>query len=112
MIFKEDEADKSNFQKIVKLQEQFSHASANNLEKLLKQVSISLTNITYIIIKIVSLCKMWQQYKKPIPRPAEVLPIANDFNDTVTMDFHQLGSNLWSQQLYAANLSNAINLQM
>ena len=55
---------------------------------------------------------MWQQYKKPIPRPAEVLPIANDFNDTVTMDFHQLGSNLWSQQLYAANLSNAINLQM
>ena len=95
LIFEEDETDKSKFPKIVKLHKQFGHASAKNLESLLKRAGITLNNITETINKVVSQCSTCKQYKKPMPRPAVELPRAYDFNDTVAMDLHQLGPNLW-----------------
>ena len=45
--------------------------------------------------KVASHCKMCQQYKKAVPRPTVGLSKANYFNDTVAIDLHQLGPNLW-----------------
>ena len=77
--------------KIIKLHKQFGHAFSTNLEKLLKWAGISLSNITDIISKVVSHCKMCQQYKKPVHRPTFPVPKANYFSDLVVMDLHQLG---------------------
>ena len=95
LIFEDDESDKSKIQKIIKLHKQFGHASSRNLENLLKQAGIPLSNINDIINKVVSHCKMCQQYKKTVPRPMIGFPKANYFNDMVAMDLHQLGPNLW-----------------
>ena len=51
LIFEEDESDKSKIQKIIKLHKQFGHASSRNLENLLKQAGIPLSNISDIINK-------------------------------------------------------------
>ena len=42
--------------------------------------------------RVIAYCKTIQ---KPIPRPAIELSKVMDFNDTVTMDLHQLGEKLW-----------------
>ena len=95
LIFEEDKSNKSKIQKIIKLHKQFGQASSGNLEKILKRAGIPLSNIGGIISKVVSLCKMCQQYKKPVPRPTIGLPKANDFNKMVVMDLHKLAPNLW-----------------
>ena len=53
---------------------------------------------------------MCQQYKKPVPRPAVGLPKVNHFNDTVTMNLHQLGPHLWFLHLIDefSRFSNAV----
>ena len=45
------------YRKLFKLRKQFCHAFSRNLENLLKQAGISLSNIIDIINKVVSHCK-------------------------------------------------------
>ena len=66
-----------------------------NFANLLKRAGILLSNINGIINKVASHCKMCQQYKRTVPRPTVGLSKANYFNDTVAIDLHQLGPNLW-----------------
>ena len=95
---------------MIKLHKQFGHASSRNLENLLKRAGIPITKLANIIDKVVSHCKTCQQYKKPIPRPAVGLLKANDFNDTLAMDLHQLEQNLWYLHLIDkfSRFSNAV----
>ena len=95
LVIEEDEVDKSEIQKIIKLHKQIGHASSRNLENLLKRSVIPSSNFSDIIHKVVSHHQMCQQYKKPVPRSMVGFPKANYFNETVTMDLHQLGPNLW-----------------
>ena len=110
LIFEDDETEKSKIQKVIKLHKQFGHASSRNLENLLKRAGIPMSNLTDIIDKVVSHCKTCQRYKKPIPRPAVGLPKANDFNDTIAMDLHQLEQNIWYLHLIDefSRFSNAV----
>ena len=109
-IFDEDEIDKSKIQKIIKLHKQFGHTSSRNLKNLLKRAGIPLSNISDFINKVVLHCKTYQQYKKQAPRPTVGLPKANYFNDTLAMDLHQLGPNLWYLHLIDkfSRFSNAV----
>ena len=40
-------------------------------------------------------CNTCLLFKKPPPCPAVGLPLASDFNETVAMDLHELGQNVW-----------------
>ena len=87
----------------------------NNLVILLQEIKkkwagIPLSNINDIISKVVSLWKTCQQYKKPFPRLTVGLFKATYFNDTVAMDLHQLGPNLWYLHLSDefSRFSNAV----
>ena len=59
------------------------------------------------------MCKTCQQYKKPVPRLTVGLTKANYFNDSVAMDLHRLGPNLWHLHLIAefSRFNNAVILK-
>ena len=40
-------------------------------------------------------CNTCLLFKKPPSRPAVGLPLASDFNETVSMDLRELGQNVW-----------------
>ena len=89
------------------------HASSRNLENLFKKASRPLSNISDII-KVVSHCKMCRQYKKPVPESTVGLPKANYFNDTVAMNLHQVGPNLWYLHLIDefSRFCNAVTIKI
>ena len=95
---------------MIKLHKQFGYASTRNLENLLKRAGTPIIKLANITDKVVSHCKICQKYKKTIPRPAVSLPKANDFNDTLAMDLHQLKQNLWYLHLIDefSRFSNAV----
>ena len=51
--------------------------------------------MTEIIEDVVNNCETCLKFKCPPPRPVVGLPKASQFNDTVSVDLHQLKPNLW-----------------
>ena len=80
---------------LLKLHHQFGHANAAKLVQLLKSADIKDKQSLILLQEVVDGCDTCQKFKKPSPRPAVGLPPARDFNDTVAVDLHQLGSNIW-----------------
>ena len=80
---------------ILKLHKQFGHASVERLTKLIKAAGTKDRDILEIIPEIVNNCDICLKFKRPSPKPAVGLPLATEFNETVTMDLHELGPNLW-----------------
>ena len=80
---------------ILKLHKQFGHASVERLTKLIKAAGTKDRDILEIIPEIVNNCDICLKFKRPSPKPAVGLPLATEFNETVAMDLHELGPNLW-----------------
>ena len=77
---------------IFKLQRQFGHCSAISLFKLLKNANAdcSETKITNLVDGC-EICKT----QKPGGKPVSSLPLADDANQVLAMDLHQLSPGLW-----------------
>lgn len=71
---------------LLKLHKQFGHASADRLQRLLKSSGNNDTDCQNILQKTVSEC---QRYSKTAPKPAVVLPLASQYNETVAVDLHE-----------------------
>ncbi|XP_077974967.1 uncharacterized protein LOC144430759 [Styela clava] len=80
---------------ITKLHKQFGHASQDKLKKLIQNAGKWNADLSSLIEETVSDCEICKVYKKPSPRPVVGLSWANDFNQTVAVDLHQLGSDMW-----------------
>ena len=80
---------------MIKLHKQFGHASYKRLKSLLKNAGVSDQNTFEKLEQICKECNTCLLFKKPLPRPAVGLPLASDFNETVAMDLHELGQNVW-----------------
>ena len=52
-------------------------------------------DIKLIVEKVVNLCETCIKFRKPSPRPIVAFSNADDFNDTVSPDLHQLQPGLW-----------------
>ena len=95
LIAQENMTTDQKKKKILKLHKQFGHASVERLTKLIKTAGNGNSEILGIIPEIVNNCSMCLKFKKPSPKPAVGLPLATEFNETVAMDLHELGPNLW-----------------
>ena len=45
--------------------------------------------------QLVNNCETFALHKKTPPKPAVGLPLSTDFNNTVTVDLHELETNVW-----------------
>ena len=79
--------DKKN--KLIKLHRQFSHASYQRLEKLLKDAGIVEEDMFHLLQTITESCRICKQYKKTPARPVVGLSLAHVFNDTIAMDLKE-----------------------
>ena len=79
----------------MKIHRQFGYASSDNMKPLLKQAYLLDNDILSLIDEVDDTCKTCKQYKKLSHCPVVDLSKASDFNHTVAMDLHQLGSSLW-----------------
>ena len=87
--------DAEKRKKLLKLHYHFGHASAMKLIQLLKSADIKDEQLFIILQEVVDGCDTCQKFKRSPPRPVVGLPRASDFNETVAVDLHQLGSNIW-----------------
>ena len=94
LVFENYNSNSEKTKALMKIHQQFGHASSDNMKRLLKQVNLLDNDILPLIDKFYA-CKTCKQYKKPSHGPAVVLGKASDFNHIVAMDLQQLGSSLW-----------------
>ena len=80
---------------LIKLHKQFGHASADKLKQLLKSAGIDEPRIHNELKDIIENCDTCKRHGRPSARPIVGLSWANDHNQTVAVDLHQLGPNLW-----------------
>ena len=81
--------------KLVKLHKQFGHRSFEWLKNLLKDAGVVNSNTFELLHEVCSSCEICLKYKKPNQKPIVGFPLATGFNETVAMDLHELGHNLW-----------------
>ena len=65
------------------------------MEKLLKNANLLRCDISKITKDVVGRCSTCIKFKRPSPRPIVGLPKAESFNETVSVDLHQLEPKLW-----------------
>ena len=82
---------------MMKIHRQFSHASFDCLLQLLKKASKEklASRVKETLVKVVSSCDVCNAHKRLNCRPVVGLPLASKFNEIVTMDLHEIESNLW-----------------
>ena len=79
------------------LHKQFGHASINNLKKLINNAGLMSSDINVLIEGIVNTCETCIKHinKNPVPRPVVTFSRVTDFNETVSLDLHELQPNVW-----------------
>ncbi len=79
-VLEDNLSDSDKVKKIQKLHKQFSHASKEDLKRLIKNAGTQDPNLMKIIAEVVETCNVCKKYKKPAPRPVVGLSRAEDFN--------------------------------
>ena len=98
-IFQQDENDDSKFRRLLNSAKKFGHASANNLENLFQQAGLLISDKSDMINKVFIHSNTCKLYKKTFTMTSVGLSKTMSFNDTVTMNPHQLGQRLWYLQV-------------
>ena len=80
---------------LIKIHQQFGHATADKLQKLLVNAGVKASGLFEMLRKVVNNCETCALYRKTPPKPAVGLPLATDFNQTVAVDLHELETNVW-----------------
>lgn len=88
-----DEEKKKTY--IMKLHKQFGHASAENLKRLMKNAGLDKTDMFQNMTEILEDCEVCARYRKTPAKPVVGLPMAEDYNQTVAIDLHELKKNVW-----------------
>lgn len=91
----DDLSSKEKTEAIKKLHRQFGHPSQQKLKDLLKGANVSDKEVFNILSQVVDDCDFCARHKKTPSRPAVSLPMANDFNELVAVDLHQLEDRIW-----------------
>ena len=79
--------------KVKKLHEQFSHASENQMVKMLERAGMMDKELHDIVNEVIRNCNTCVKFKRAVPKPVVGLPKAHSFNITVSMDLHNLVPN-------------------
>ena len=69
-----------------KLHRQFGHPTADKLISLIKNSGCNNEMLKNAIIDVTKSCVTCCKFRKPVPRPVVSLPMASQFNETISMD--------------------------
>ena len=64
-------------------------------KKFLKDANLLNNDIKSLVKKVIDSCKTCIKFRKPKPRPIAAFSKADDFNETVSLDLHELKPGLW-----------------
>lgn len=78
-----------------KLHRQFGHATEEKLRKLLSNAGVKDQELFRTLEKVCVQCEICEKFGKTPSRPAVSLPLAKDFNETVSMDLKHLEGTIW-----------------
>ena len=95
LIIEECTSEAEKIKTLTKIQQQFGHASPDNIKHLPKNSNSLDQKISTLVDKIYKDCNTCKLYKRPTPKPVIGLSKATTFNHTVAMDLHQLDVNSW-----------------
>ena len=85
---------------LLKLQEQFGHASTDRLQRLIHSAGNEDKECITILQQIVHDCDICKRYSKTNPKPAAGLPLASEYNETVAVDLHELEPGVWYLHIF------------
>ena len=85
----------AKFAQIKMILRQFEHASIENMQTLIGNAKLLMKDISLLIKKVVNTCETCITFCKSTPQLVAVSTKAEDFNETVSVDIHQLSTNLW-----------------
>ena len=80
---------------ISKLHKQFGHASSERLRKLMESAGIDTSEIKTTLQEVLKECDICMKFKQPSPKPVVSLPMSSEFNETVSVDLHELEKGTW-----------------
>ena len=78
-----------------KVHKQFGHKPPDKLISLLKSAGTIDTKVPSIVKDICSNCAICHKLKRPPAKPIVALAHANDFNQIVAMDLHEIDHNFY-----------------
>ena len=84
--------DKNTEKVAVKLHKQFGHATPVKILDLIHKAGVNNKELEKSIHNAVNSCEVCKRFKKPSPRPVVGFPIANKFNEAVSMDLKSWGT--------------------
>lgn len=94
-IFENAQTENEKIKIILKLHKQFGHPTSDKLNSMLKKSGINTEIIENLVQRVTNDCSACVKYKRPVHKPIVALPLANNFNDVLAVDLHQLENNLW-----------------
>ena len=80
----------------MKIYKQFAHCSSEKLNALLREAGVSVT--VDRVKSVIHDCDVCQRFGRALPRPVVGLPLAQEWNHTVSLDLHEVsgsGHSLW-----------------
>lgn len=88
---------KEKLTQVEKINNQFGHASVINMKKLVRNACLIDSEISHLLKEVVHYCATCIKFKKPSSFPIVALSKADDFNETLSVDLHELkrGPKLW-----------------
>ena len=101
---------KQKEKQILKIHSQFGHSSSSNFKRIIHNAGALNSELSKIIDDAIPKCDICINYRKPSPHPLVGYAKATTFNETISMDLHEIQSNIWYMHITheLTRLSNAV----
>ena len=111
IFFLEETLSKKQKEKqILKIHKQIGHSSSSSIKKIIQNAGALNSELSKIIDNVMSKCNICIKYKKSSPPPVVGLAKASTFNETISIDLHEIQLNIWYMHITDefTRLSNAV----
>ena len=96
IFFLEETLSKKQKEKqILKIHKQLGHSSSSSVKKIIHDAVALNSELSKIADDVISKCDICVKYQKPLPHPVVGYAKATTFNKTITVDLHEIQSNIW-----------------
>ena len=102
IFFLEETLSKKQKEKqILKIHTQLGHSSSSSVKKIKHNAGALNSKLSKIIDNVMSKCDICIKYRKPLPHPVVGYVKATTFNETISVDLHEIQSNIWYMHIIA-----------
>ena len=95
MIIEKNLSGNEKKSKVIKIHKQFGHASIENIKKLINNAGSFDKGLNTIIEHVAQFREACIKFKRALPRPVVGLSKEKDFDETISLDLHEINSRLY-----------------